>query len=515
MVNLRFLVERSVGTAPFSFTRTGLATVRVERLRTTTLDDVTDLDAAYALARIAWTELEAFGTSGGQRLDDDEIALLLRSLTGVLRRLKTPLELPFRDFKSFKSFWKQQGMSDSYEARRSYLGRIFEPVLKKLDAYHPHLAPGRVSSHRITEVTRRRLREGLPTAWWGTLDELQFLERLYDLNNLPSLDPKHVTAAEDIGHHCILDPDDWEADWIWRDERFALADGDDELLRFLAEMLHPAVRTDADEVERLRAWMNETLAHDGYELTAVDTISSAPVFTARSVGAGVSGAMKNLFFAADGPKPEFVLGDAINNDVLLVKNGEFCLQYDQALGAAGLTWGDLITWWRTHAPFAEDATDQDVGRALYKRLSASLHRDPKRPEWVSPERKVFRAYCRRYPIDGTGAHYPALIPQVYLHLDPRTRLERGGRDSVLGRERMDFLLLLPRGVRIVVEVDGQQHYSEGDMASPRLYSKMVSEDRSLRLKGYQVYRFGGHELGLSAAPAMLHDFFGQLVEHQR
>ncbi|MFD1277600.1 hypothetical protein ACFQ51_53845 [Streptomyces kaempferi] len=79
---------------------------------------------------------------------------------------------------------------------------------------------------------------------------------------------------------------------------------------------------------------------------------------------------------------------------------------------------------------------------------------------------------------------------------------------------MDFLLLLPRGVRIVVEVDGQQHYSEGDMASPRLYSKMVSEDRSLRLKGYQVYRFGGHELGLSSAPAMLHNFFGQLVEHQ-
>lgn len=160
MVNLRFLIERPVGTAPFSFTRTGLATVRIERLRTTALDDVTDLDAAYALARIAWTELEAFGTSGGQRLDDDEIALLLRSLTGVLRRLKTPLELPFRDFKSFKSFWKQQGMSDSYEARRSYLGRIFEPVLKKLDAYHPHLAPGRVFSHRITEVTHAATARG-------------------------------------------------------------------------------------------------------------------------------------------------------------------------------------------------------------------------------------------------------------------------------------------------------------------------------------------------------------------
>jgi hypothetical protein len=43
------------------------------------------------------------------------------------------------------------------------------------------------------------------------------------------------------------------------------------------------------------------------------------------------------------------------------------------------------------------------------------------------------------------------------------------------RERMDFLLLLPRGERIVLEVDGKQHYAQGDTASPRLYSEMVSE----------------------------------------
>ena len=45
---------------------------------------------------------------------------------------------------------------------------------------------------------------------------------------------------------------------------------------------------------------------------------------------------------------------------------------------------------------------------------------------------------------------------------------------------MDFLLLLPRGVRVVLEVDGKQHYAGGDTASPRLYSEMVSEDRGLR-----------------------------------
>jgi very-short-patch-repair endonuclease len=100
-------------------------------------------------------------------------------------------------------------------------------------------------------------------------------------------------------------------------------------------------------------------------------------------------------------------------------------------------------------------------------------------------------------------------------MDPKTRKERHGQDSVLGRERMDFLLLLPRGARIVVEVDGQQHYAHGRTAAPELYSKMVAEDRALRLKGYEVYRFGGHELTFGNAPALLRQFFTELIGRQR
>ncbi|SFU11063.1 hypothetical protein SAMN04487915_11185, partial [Arthrobacter sp. ov118] len=47
---------------------------------------------------------------------------------------------------------------------------------------------------------------------------------------------------------------------------------------------------------------------------------------------------------------------------------------------------------------------------------------------------------------------------------------------------------------MVLEVDGKQHYANGDTASPALYSEMVSEDRRLRLADYEVYRFGGAEL---------------------
>jgi very-short-patch-repair endonuclease len=59
---------------------------------------------------------------------------------------------------------------------------------------------------------------------------------------------------------------------------------------------------------------------------------------------------------------------------------------------------------------------------------------------------------------------------------------------------MDFLLLLPHGVRVVVEVDGKQHYADEDRASPAKYASLVAADRELQLAGYHVFRFGADEL---------------------
>jgi very-short-patch-repair endonuclease len=77
---------------------------------------------------------------------------------------------------------------------------------------------------------------------------------------------------------------------------------------------------------------------------------------------------------------------------------------------------------------------------------------------------------------------------------------------------MDFLLLLSDKTRIVIEIDGKQHYSEGDRSSPRLYSEMVKEDRALRLKGYEVYRFGGFELSSDQAEEIVKEFFSNLFK---
>jgi hypothetical protein len=247
-----------------------------------------------------------------------------------------------------------------------------------------------------------------------------------------------------------------------------------------------------------RGYLNELFNPVFEELDRLENISSG--ITAIR---GVDGEMKNIIFASTGAKPRIVFRDAINNVIDVTENGEYCLFYNRPLTEAGLSWGELIDWWRTENNLGH-LSDEDLKRDLYRRLMASLGGN-------EAERLVFASYYSRFQ-DRDAAQQPALLPQVYLHFDPLTRKERGGGPGPLPRERMDFLLLLPGGVRVVLEVDGKQHYAEGDVASPRLYSEMVAEDRALRLKGYDVYRFGGSELGRTDAATMLVKFFDDLEE---
>jgi hypothetical protein len=343
-------------------TREAFNTELVSELRAQPKEGTNDVDAAYGLAQLAHDQLEHCGTDGVTRLDDEEIALVIRSLRSVLSRLHVSFEPPFRDFKGFRGYWSSHDMSGpgGWGMRRGYLTELFNPVFSQL-------------------------------------------EQLED------------------------------------------------------EQTSTAVR-------------------------------------------GVDGHLKNVIFASTGPKPKIVLRDAINNVIEVVENAETCLFYDRPLTDSGLSWGELVAWWRAMSSL-NDQSDAEVGRNLYRRLAASLASEP--------ERTLFRTYCARYGREA-GDKQPALLPQVYLHYDPRTRKERGGQPSILMRERMDFLLLLPHGIRIVLEVDGKQHYAEEDTASPKLYSEMVAEDRKLRLRGYDVYRFGGYELTQTTAADMLQQFFDGL-----
>ncbi len=113
------------------------------------------------------------------------------------------------------------------------------------------------------------------------------------------------------------------------------------------------------------------------------------------------------------------------------------------------------------------------------------------------------------PRGSVWASFDTLLPEVWLHWDPKTARERGA--AALARFRMDFLLLLPGDARVVIEVDGKHHYADDDRRpNPRKYAEMMAADRDLRLAGYEVYRFGAFELRGRAGHAAVERFFRAL-----
>ena len=184
--------------------------------------------------------------------------------------------------------------------------------------------PGR--SREITPVTRRDIfdflrSEGGP--WWGRLSEVSFLGQLYDLDTLPSTDPRHATAAEDIIRHRDANLD-WDDDWVFDDPRFQLADGSDQvLLDFLAQMAHPLVQPDTEQATRLVAALNIFLAPDGWELRTGGFISGRPVYSASRIASGPGRMIRLQIGDDDAGKLHVVLGQAHH---LLGENGEVLAQ---------------------------------------------------------------------------------------------------------------------------------------------------------------------------------------------
>lgn len=212
---------------------------------------------------------------------------------------------------------------------------------------------------------------------------------------------------------------------------------------------------------------------------------------------GHGGTVKNLVFGST-RKPDLVLRDALSNDLGLINKDE-ALLFDGGIPEDGLSWRQLVTS-LLPAEAAEDLRKASLH--LYHRLVDCLASDA--------ERHLFRAYAERY--GRLGFDQPALIPQVWLHYDPKAGWQRdGGRP--LDRQRMDFLLLLAGRRRVVLEVDGIQHYSDAKGSpSPSKYGEMVRADRDLRLAGYEVFRFGGAELmSIAATRVLLEPFLDSLL----
>ena len=326
-------------------------------------------------------------------------------------------------------------------------------------------------------------------------DEL--IERLWILDtDWLLLGDKPMGLRADILRHVHRNRGDWPTEILF-DQLGAYDASDRRFALFLEGLASADVRPDEAAQRHFVACVNEPLRNCGVELRETGSEGGYPTFSVVSLQTATKGSPKNLIFAS-AVKPDLRFRDALDNDIEIVTNADKVLVYDRPIGLDGLHWNDLQRWWSE----TEQIDDALVAkRSLYARLKSSLPRNS------PPQTLLFEAF-----FEGFGSSIPILpilLPEVWLHWDPRTIKERG-RDALL-RFRMDFLLLLPQGVRVVIEVDGKHHYADASgSADVQRYAQMVQADRELKLAGYEVFRFGAVELQTPTAKKDAHAFFEAL-----
>jgi AbiJ N-terminal domain 3/Abortive infection C-terminus len=162
---------------------------------------------------------------------------------------------------------------------------------------------------QISQITRRDIVDAISVEkinWSGRMEESEFLSRLFNLSSLPSNDHRFKDAAGDIWQHRVNNFD-WEDDWIFYDGRFSLMNGDDEtFLAFLCETIHPVVRPDPSEAERLCQLYNQYLRNDGFQIVEKTRLSGKPVFIGRHVGIGIAPALGSAKATLGGTDPGYI-----------------------------------------------------------------------------------------------------------------------------------------------------------------------------------------------------------------
>ncbi|WP_329012036.1 hypothetical protein [Streptomyces sp. NBC_00690] len=329
--------------------------------------------------------------------------------------------------------------------------------------------------------------------FWVLGDEMSPLVDAFFGSPGPSL-------RRDIEQHVLRNPGDWSAEDLI-ENLGAFEAGDARFARFLEELVSADVLLDETVQRPLVAAINEHLRGAAIELRETGTDGGYPRFSMVSTRLAENRKPKNIIFASL-TKPDIRFQSAMDNDIEIVGDPDKSLVYDRPTPAAGLRWRDLQTWWQEKHKIP---TDADAKSSLYRRLRRSL------PDNSPGQQNLFDCY---HQILGAKVYdHPVLLPEVWLHWDPQTARERG--PQALLRSRMDFLLLLPHGQRIVLEVDGSQHYTRdrGQRPDSAKYAQTMASDRDLKLRGYEVFRFGHDELmDTSAAQALLEQFLPALFQ---
>lgn len=159
----------------------------VRKLRRGMIPGDDNLVTALSLTRIVWEEYEAYGTDSSQSISNEESRELLRTLILVLHRQGVDIQLPWRDFSSFRSYWLANDGRGSWQARRSIIAQYFEPVRCKLE----DLEEKAYANELATPVSPR------DRLGWTTVD--QQIEQLRHRFRTAST----AVDYKDVGNRCV------------------------------------------------------------------------------------------------------------------------------------------------------------------------------------------------------------------------------------------------------------------------------------------------------------------------
>ncbi|QTE28555.1 abortive infection family protein [Pengzhenrongella sicca] len=123
-----------------------------EQLRTGSVQELDDLEVGVALTELLQSEFLLYGTSGGERLADQQARLAVRGLRATLARLGLSINLPWTDFTSFRSYWLAHGGHGSWAARREMVGEVFDPILARLYARQDDPRTGHIATPALSAL---------------------------------------------------------------------------------------------------------------------------------------------------------------------------------------------------------------------------------------------------------------------------------------------------------------------------------------------------------------------------
>ena len=262
-----------------------------------------------------------------------------------------------------------------------------------------------------------RVRRGLAAA----LDDVELFRDaagfIEVLGRLFILDPDGLrlwnerrTLIWKIRQHVIRNPEDWSVTQLFQ-EIGAFRCTSERFRRLIAALAGSEAKPDEESQRSFVAAVNSTLAADGFELAELGEVDGYPDFSFVKLGDTTQRRPKNLIFGSRA-KPDLRFRDAVDNDIEIVTHSNEVLVFDEPMRGA-LLWRDLQSWWARHEGI-EDG--EQAKRGLYVRLWRCL------PETSPAQRLLFKTFFEHFAERFT--ELPALLPEVWLHYDPKTVRQR-------------------------------------------------------------------------------------------